>query len=368
MKSIIDIIIPAYKAHSTIVKTLSSICMQTMSDAVTVIIVNDCCPQGGYDKYVKMFEPYLNIKEIKMKENGGPGLARQIGIDNGASPYFTCIDADDVFADELSLNNLILNIDTNPSIVCACGVFLELHPEVTIPHHNDMVWMFGKIYRRSFIEKYDIRFNSTRANEDTGFNTKIKLLCMDSDKESIKWFNEPVYFWNDKEDSITRVNNCQYSYDQSFCGWTDNMIEAIKFAKEKRPFSGEVTKHALGYIFHLYTYYIQTVANAPIFAAQNWEYCKKYYNEIYNVYCNQVPENVFNDEYSKHMQSAYASGSLNGFMPSMTIIEFMGRLEKEAYNPNDIYKIWEQLPGELKENNIKCGVVGKNFYKILDKE
>ena len=39
-------------------------------------------------------------------------------------------------------------------------------------HEQDMVWMFGKMYRRSFIDKYKIRFHETsRANEDNGFNT-----------------------------------------------------------------------------------------------------------------------------------------------------------------------------------------------------
>lgn len=366
MNTVIDVIIPAYKAHKTIAKTLCSIAMQTLSDMIQVIIVNDCCPDGDYDSFVKMFSHIIKVKEVKMAENGGPGLARQLGIDNGTSPYFTCIDADDVFADELALNNMLLNIDNNPNIVCACGVFIELHPDIIIPHNNDMVWMFGKIYRRSFIEKYDLRFNNTRANEDTGFNTKIKLLCSDSENESIKWFNEPVYFWNDKEDSITRVNNCQYSFDQSFCGWTDNMIDAIKFAKKHRPFSGSVTKATLAFMLHLYTYYIQTVAKAPIFSSQNWEYCKKYYNECYKGIENQIPEKVFANEYSIHMQHECASGNMTGFIPYLTINEFMQKLKDESYNPEDIYKIWEILPDDLKKNNIECGVCSKNHY-VLDK-
>lgn len=366
MNSLIDVIVPAYKAHSTIVKTICSIAMQTLSKNISVFIVNDACPEGDYSEVVNMFKNVINIQEIKLEENCGPGLARQAGIDAGKSPYFTCIDADDVFADELSLNNMLLNIDCDSSIVCACGVFLELHPENIIPHHNDMVWMFGKIYRRSFIEKYDIRFNSTRANEDTGFNTKIKLLCSDSDDESIKWFSEPVYFWNDKPDSITRVNDCQYSYDQSFCGWTDNMIEAIDFVKKKRPFSGIVIKATLHFMLHLYTYYIQTLAKAPVFAKQNFEYCKKYYNMCYKGIEAQIPDDIFAEEYSKHMQNECASGAMYGFIPELTINQFMCELRLSEYNPDDIYAIWKELPADLKENNIKCGVCSKNHY-TLDK-
>lgn len=367
MNTLIDVIIPAYKAHKTIVKTLCSICMQTVSDIVQVIIVNDCCPEGSYENVVKMFSPLVKVKELKMPENGGPGLARQLGIDEGKSPYFTCIDADDVFADELSLNNMLLNIDSNPKVVCACGVFIELHPDKAIPHHNDMVWMFGKIYRRSFIKKYDIRFNSTRANEDTGFNTKIKLLCSDSDDESIKWFSEPVYFWNDKPDSITRVNDCQYSYDQSFCGWTDNMIEAVNFAKQIKPFNGFITRSAMEFMLHLYTYYIQTLHRAPIFAKQNFEYCKKYYNLIYKGIEPQITPKIFAEAYSVHMQHECASGSMIGFIPELTIQDFMQKLKEEPYNPDDLYDILAEIPEELRENNVKCGVCAKDYDKRVDK-
>ena len=116
---------------------------------------------------------------------------------------------------------MIRLIESDKRYMCASGTFLQMADGINVvPHKNDMVWVFGKIYRRSFINKYNIRFNETRANEDTGFNTKIKLICSYDDSESICFFDVPVYYWHEKVDSITRVNNCQYSFDQSFCGWT----------------------------------------------------------------------------------------------------------------------------------------------------
>ena len=43
-----------------------------------------------------------------------------------------------------------------------------------------MVWMHGKMYRRSFFSKYNIRFNDSRANEDVGFNTQCQ--CYNEDE------------------------------------------------------------------------------------------------------------------------------------------------------------------------------------------
>ena len=50
---LIDIIIPAYNAHKTIVKTLSSIACQTVVDKCKVTIVND----AGYN-YADIVESF----------------------------------------------------------------------------------------------------------------------------------------------------------------------------------------------------------------------------------------------------------------------------------------------------------------------
>lgn len=360
----VDIIIPAYKAQNTILRTLSSIAMQSILDDIEVTIVNDCCPNGDYKKFVTMFSPFFKIREIKMQENGGPGLARQHGIDNTQNAYFTCIDADDTFADAFSVESMRAVIEQDKSIVCACGVFLEVHDGLQImPHENDMVWMFGKLYRRDFIQHFGIRFNSTRANEDTGFNTKVRLLCANTQERLIAWFPKAVYCWHEKFDSITRINDCQYSYDQSFCGWTDNMIDAIQFARKVQPFNGEIDKCCLANLLHLYTYYIETVARNPVFAAQNWEFVKKYYNTCYKSIEHLITEEVFNNAYSEHMQNSWGSGRLNGIRPKLTIDDFLDKLHTEVYNENDIYDVWAAMPQELIQNNIKCGVCSKDYTK-----
>ena len=101
----VDIIIPAYKAQDTILRTLSSVAMQEIVDDLEVTIVNDC--DGiGYQKFVDMFSPYFKIREIVMEKNGGPGDCRQFGLDNTSNPLVTFIDADDTFAHAFALKIL----------------------------------------------------------------------------------------------------------------------------------------------------------------------------------------------------------------------------------------------------------------------
>lgn len=360
----IDVIIPAYKAQETIIRTLSSIACQSILEDVEVTIVNDCCPNGNYEKFVKMFSPYMKIREIKMEQNGGPGLARQYGIDNTENQYFTCIDADDTFAGTLALEELRAGIQLNPAIQCCVGTFAELHENLKIvPHQNDMVWMFGKLYKREFIDRYKIRFNDTRANEDTGFNTAVRLLCSNNPNEIVHWISEVVYYWHEKTDSITRINDCQYSYDQSFCGWTDNMIHAIKFAKKLQPFNGYIDQWTLECMMQLYGYYIETVARKPVFAEQNWEYVKKFYHECYKRIEPNITDEMLSMSYSMVMQGKFTGGAMLGFIPCMGIREFMEKVKAEEYHEDDIYKIWENMPQDLIENNEKCGVCPAGYTK-----
>lgn len=360
----VDIIIPAFKAQNTILRTLSSIACQSILNDIEVTIVNDACPNGDYKKFVDMFSPYMKIKEIKMETNKGPGQARQFGIDNTSNEFFTCIDADDTFSGALAIETLRTGIQLSPTIQCCVGTFMEIHPDLQlVPHMQDMVWMFGKIYRRDFIKRYNIRFNETRANEDTGFNTKVRLLCSNNKNEIVHWINEPVYYWHEKIDSITRINNGQYSFDQSFCGWTDNMIEAIQFAKKIQPFNGYIDQWTMECMMNLYTYYIETVARNKVFAAQNWEYVKKFYHTCYKKIEDNITDEMLSVAYSQKMQASWGDGHMIGIIPCMGVKEFFEKIKAEEYNPNDIYDIWEKIPSELIENNERCGVCPKGYTK-----
>lgn len=363
----IDVIIPAYKAHGTILRTLSSIAEQTILDDVDVTIVSDCCPEGSYGEFIKMFSPYMSIREIRLDENGGPGVARQYGIDNTENEFFTCMDADDTLCGATALEILREGIKADNAVKCCSASFLQLGDTLQqmVGHQNDMVWMFGKLYRREFIEQYKIRFNKTRANEDTGFNTMVKLLC-DNPMEQVRYITECVYYWHNKTDSITRINDGQYAYDQCLCGWTDNMIDAINHVRKYKPFSGASIQQTLSCMLQLYYYYVETLARKPVFAPQNWEYVKKFYHACYKRIEQDISDEIFGQMYSQVSQDKWASGSMFGIIPQIGIYEFMEKLREEEYDPDHIYDVWAEMESDpearkLIENNEQCGVCKKGY-------
>lgn len=348
MEKIIDIIIPAYNAQNTVDRAVASIVTQNIVDQCKVTIVNDCDGKD-YQKTINRFKDMVDIQEIKMPKNGGPGVARQFGIDNTSCPYFTCMDADDTFAGAFALNILMNGLLSQPNQCMISGCFLEEHegPQF-LGHQMDMVWMFGKIYRREFIDRYNIRFNSTRANEDNGFNTLIRLCA--SEQEPIAFCEDVVYYWHSKEDSITRINNCEYSYNQSFVGYTDNMIYAVKEAKKRNPFNGNINLWATQVMFHLYTYYMQTCERDARFKDQNYLNCVKYYQLVFKNIRPEIPDNIFKEIYSQVVQQS----DMMNIAPDLTIYQFLDKLEAEEIQD---FKIEEPTPKillkDIKENKKK---------------
>ena len=64
-----------------------------------------------------------------------------------------------------------------------------------------------------------------------------------------------VYYWHESPNSITRANDCQYSYGgsirDSFYGYVENMIYAVKEARKRNPYNGFITMWAILYVAYL---------------------------------------------------------------------------------------------------------------------
>lgn len=324
----IDIIIPAYKAQNTILRTLCSIAEQEILEDLEVTIVNDA-DEIGYDEFIKMFSPYMTIREIVMPKNGGPGEARQYGIEHTSNPIITFIDADDVFSGRFALKILRLNMLADSKTACVFSNFLEDQQQMYLQHPNDQVWMFGKLYKRSFIEKYNIHFPpNARSNEDGAWNTLCRLY--QNENEQIKFIQDITYYWCFKEDSITRKDNANYSYNGSFIGYTENQIWAIKEAEKKVPFNGAVMQQKVTVLCNLYEYYLETKRSDARYEQQNWDWCRKYYREIYREIKDKISDEVLAECYNEVMRNCYMGNKMFGIIPRIGFKEFIEKLEKEC--------------------------------------
>lgn len=338
----IDVIIPAYNvADEILFRCLASIACQDIVHELEVTIVDDASTIQNYKEVAKNFESQLKINILRYETNGGPGVARQYGIDHTSNGYLTFIDADDTLNGSFALKALRNAIERDNGLYQMCvGVFDEVHesnlPEgeigpILMSHERDMVWMFGKLYRRNFIDKYNIRFHETsRANEDNGFNTICRLCA--NDREQITFIPTHVYYWHENLNSITRANDCQYSFGgsdrDSFYGYVENMIYAIKVAKKRNPYSGFTTMWSVGCMLHIYEYYIECVARAPEHAENNFKWCKRYYDEIYKNLEEDISDEILAQHYNDTMRNAYLGNKLAGIIPCMSIYDFLNKMKE----------------------------------------
>ena len=340
----IDIVIPAYNVPKEIItRCISSIACQSIVRDVEVTIVDDASDNEYIEVYEEVknrFNDIVKINVLRYEINGGPGVARQYGYDHSSNGYVTFIDADDTFNGSFALQALRNAIEMNNGIyIMSVGVFDEVHetlaPEgqgpLLMPHEQDLIWMFGKMYKRAFLDKYKIRFHETsRANEDNGFNTLIRLIS--NEQEQINFIPAHVYYWHESPNSITRANDCQYSYGSSirdsFYGYVENMIYAVKEARKRNPYNGFITMWAVNCMLNIYEYYIEGYARARDHADTNFKWCKRYYDEVYK----SIEENISNEMLAQHyneiMRNAYMGNKLEGIIPHMSIFEFLDEMKK----------------------------------------
>lgn len=346
----IDVIIPAYNVPDKVLfRCLTSIACQDILEDVDITIVDDASTEQNYAAIAAMFQDHVKINILRYEENGGPGVARQYGLDHTENGYVTFIDADDTFNGAFSLKALRNGIEMGGGkTVLTVSVFDEVHeldlPEeqkpgpILIQHDSDLVWVFGKMYRRQFIDEMDIKFHPTsRANEDNGFNTIFRLTS--DDNHQINFIPAHTYYWHESPDSITRHNDNEYSYGggirDSFYGYVENMIYAVKEAKCRCPYNGMITQWAVDVMLNIYEYYIECVDRASEHADSNWEWCKRYYKEIYADLESQIPDKLLAQQYNNMMRNAYLGDKLYDIIPCMGIKEFLNKLKNEVQKNED---------------------------------
>lgn len=100
---ILTISIAAYNVEKFLDKTLSSLCNESLSEDLEVLIIDD----GSTDKtgnIAKQYEKkYPNIFRYVYKENGGHGSTINKGIELAQGKYFRVLDGDDYFSTDALL-------------------------------------------------------------------------------------------------------------------------------------------------------------------------------------------------------------------------------------------------------------------------
>lgn len=222
----VSVITTVWNVEEWLDKNINCFINQTLKD-IELILINDCSP----DNSINIINKYLNndnIKLINNEKNLGPGISRQIGLDNSTGEYTIFVDGDDWL--ELDCLEIMYNeaINKNADIV-SCS---------TIQHNiYGLNKRFDKNY--TYIKKDYYNFiNNKLIKRDIWNNTNYSPLifredintlfrCLLFSKNTI-YLDYAGYNYNLRPNSLTSTKN---TYIKNFVYIGLSIIENLEFKK-----------------------------------------------------------------------------------------------------------------------------------------
>lgn len=188
----VSVILPVYNGERYLEQCMDSIIGQTLKE-IEIICVDD----GSTDKSHKILESYVQKdKRIKVlnQKNAGAGAARNTGLAQAEGEYLSFLDADDFFekdmleqayrkAKEQGAQILVFGSDQYREDL---GEFQQVSWTLrrqALPPYRPMNyrtftenvfkvfvgWTWDKLFERSFIQKYHLKFQEQRTSNDLLF-------------------------------------------------------------------------------------------------------------------------------------------------------------------------------------------------------
>lgn len=251
MRKYLSIIVPRYKeTEKDLFPLLASIETQIGVDfgEIEVIISND--GDGGEklnDDFFSIFS--FDVRQVFLKENKGPGVARQEGLDNAKGTYVMFIDADDMLHNVAVLDAMMQEIDRSaPDILCTSWIEQVRNDQTGefsyVTHENENTWMFGKMLRRKFLTENNLRFHDKLRVHEDSYILSIARSITDRNV----FLPITSYLWKFREDSITRINGGIYTYNS-----IPVFIEALTMAhKESESRGVDITHGIIQFICYIF--------------------------------------------------------------------------------------------------------------------
>jgi len=233
----ISIIIPCYNAEKYVSKCLDSLLEQTYQD-FEVICVNDVSSDDTLSILQRYAEKDSRIHIIEEPENRGVSVARNDGLDAAKGEYILFCDPDDYYElDALEEFQKAMEKSQADAVCSEINVVYHAHHEMKVSDLNYYsLKQFGlhrpstkilqkldlstndKMFRRSLIEQYQLRFPQGLHFEDAYFTVAYICIC------------ERIYFLNKHLYNYVRHDNSTMSNTWSSDNSADYAIDHLHVA------------------------------------------------------------------------------------------------------------------------------------------
>lgn len=256
MEKKVSVIIPAYNAQKVVSYAIESALAQTLDD-IEVIVVDDCSKDDTLALLNERFGDNDKVRIISQPQNGGVSMARNRGIQEAQGEYLAFMDSDDAMrpemlekmyaaakehdADVLHTTGFLVSTknpipddissldpaDYKPMILekCEKGNEVSYAPQdidERLAQWNDHKYhwsVWNKLFRKSFIEENEIRFDMCSMAEDMIFCFKALFFAGTYAVLPGQW-----YVYRISDGSLSRQKNTI----QTVIKLTQNQIKAAE--------------------------------------------------------------------------------------------------------------------------------------------
>lgn len=188
-----SIVLPAFNSEKTIARAIQSVLNQKNKDWELIVVDDESVDKTG--EIVKEFcEKHKNIFYFRQK-NGGPGIARNLGIKKSRSEYICFLDSDDYWSDDFLLE-IDSKVKEKPYDIIFYDIVRETsdgkaigysHPSrfknrskeelLVLQGSGTLEWGMTKVVKSKLIKDHDIYFSDLPVGEEAIFSVQILKHC-----------------------------------------------------------------------------------------------------------------------------------------------------------------------------------------------
>jgi len=168
---LVSIITPLYNAELFISETIDSVLNQTYIDW-EYILVDDCSSDNTVNLIKEKYSSDHRIKIIRATENGGAGIARNLGLDIASGNLIAFLDADDLWKPEKLAKQVALMRINNSAIVHTSYAFINESGK-DMPGRVDVS---NRVNLRSYMRNTEIGMSTSLINKDIVGDFKLHTM------------------------------------------------------------------------------------------------------------------------------------------------------------------------------------------------
>lgn len=250
----ISVIVPVYNAEEYIVQMIESVLMQTFSNWKMILI--ESASDDNSLMLCKLYEEkYPNIHVIET-EKRGPGYARNEGLKYATGDYIVFMDSDDYLSNPNVFSDFVMVADSVHADITVCnyerlwkGKLLQAAKLSQFAEFSSdseefrfrgffsigtLSYVWGKLYRRTFLEEHRLHFSDFEYAEDKLFNLQC-YIC----GARYAFVQENGYVYRKNEQSISHQykmesSKCWLGIAQELKNWIESQTDVHNIQERKK--------------------------------------------------------------------------------------------------------------------------------------